>query len=292
MRSLRINKAARRFAALALAAAALAAAAPATAVRAEGQASAAAPYGAIRLPVIMYHGILNDPARQGTYVISERELDSDLKYLRDNGYGTVSTQDLIDYVNDGAPMPEKPVMLTFDDGYYNNYLYAFPLLKKYGMKAVVSIIGKYTDASTLAARDHPAYSHITWSQAAEMASSGFVEIQNHSYDLHTIDTSRTASMRVSGEPIEHYETVLISDTVRLQALIDEHTGRIPTAYAYPYGLISRESVGILREIGIKCSFTACSGMNDITRDPECLYLLKRLLRPHGKSMAVLLEHYE
>lgn len=247
---------------------------------------------AVRLPVVMYHSILNVPARQGTYVIGEKELESDLKYLRENGYETVSVQDLLNYVYEGIPLPEKPVMLTFDDGYYNNYLYAYPLLKKYDMKAVVSIIGKYTDQYTLTVYDDPIYSHITWEQAAEMTASGLVEIQNHSYNLHTITKSRTASMRVSGEPIAHYETVLISDTVRLQALVDEYTGSMPTAYAYPYGLISRESVGILKEVGIKCSFTASEGINKITRDPDCLYLLKRLLRPHGKSVAILLEHYK
>ena len=72
------------------------------------------------LPIIMYHGVLNDSTRQGQYVISPAMLESDLAYIRAQGYETVLVQDLIDYVDNGKPLPEKSIMLTFDDGYYNN----------------------------------------------------------------------------------------------------------------------------------------------------------------------------
>jgi peptidoglycan/xylan/chitin deacetylase (PgdA/CDA1 family) len=211
--------------------------------------------------------------------------------LRDNGYTAVTVSDLLGYVNDGTPLPEKPVMITFDDGYYNNYLYAFPLLKKYNMKAIISIIGRYTDQYSLEATEDPLYSHITWQEAREMADSGFVELQNHSYNLHTINKERTASMRVSGESVEHYEKVLVSDAVRLQSLMQSYTGQLPTAYTYPFGLVSQESVGILSEAGFQASMSCYMGVNRITRDPQCLFLMKRLLRPHGKSAETLLNHY-
>ena len=63
----------------------------------------------------MYHGLLKEEARQGKYVLSPAQFESDLKYLKENGYHTVVVQDLIDYVEKGVPLPEKPVMLTFDD---------------------------------------------------------------------------------------------------------------------------------------------------------------------------------
>ena len=243
----------------------------------------------IRLPIIMYHSIINDSCRWGTYVISPVELENDLKYIQANGYTTVTVQDLLDYVHEGKMLPEKPIMLTFDDGYYNNYLYAFPLLKKYNMKAVISIIGTYTDKYSLTVYNNQFFSHVTWNQVKEMVDSGTIEIQNHSYNLHKINSSRTASMRAKGETIEHYETVFISDTIRLQSLIDNITGHMPTTYTYPYGLVSKESTEILKEIGFRSSLICCVGTNTITNDPNCLYLLKRNLRPHGKSVARILE---
>jgi len=97
----------------------------------------------IQLPVVMYHGILKDGNYSGRFVITPDEFEQDLKYLSDNGYTSVFMSQIIDYVKNGTPLPEKPVVITFDDGYYNNYLYAYPLALKYNMKLVISIVGKY-----------------------------------------------------------------------------------------------------------------------------------------------------
>ena len=74
----------------------------------------------IDLPVLMYHGVNSRENRAGDYVITPEALRQDLVWLKKNGYHTVVIQDLLDYVDHGTPLPEKPVMLTFDDGYYNN----------------------------------------------------------------------------------------------------------------------------------------------------------------------------
>ena len=84
----------------------------------------------IRMPVLMYHSINSKESKAGDYVITPAALRGDLEWLKQNGYQTVVVQDLLDYVEEGTPLPEKPVMITFDDGYYNNYLNAFPLDRK------------------------------------------------------------------------------------------------------------------------------------------------------------------
>ena len=137
----------------------------------------------IKLPVVMYHSLLKDPGLQGRYVISPDLFEEDLQYLRRNGYTAVGIEDLLRYVDGKASLPEKPILLTFDDGYYNNYYYAFPLAKQYGMKIVISPVGSYMDKAAEENDPHPTYSYITWEDMREMAQSGLVEFQNHTYDL-------------------------------------------------------------------------------------------------------------
>jgi peptidoglycan/xylan/chitin deacetylase (PgdA/CDA1 family) len=260
-----------------------------TATPAEPEVASASTVGGLKLPIIMYHSIVKDANRWGTYVISPDEFESDLKYFEKNGYTSVTVQDLIDAVYEAKPLPEKPVMITLDDGYYNNYLYALPLLRKYNDRAVVSIVGKFTDQYSVTEDNNPVYSHVTWGQVNEMIDSGFIEIQNHSYNLHKIDSERVGSMKVSGESVAHYAAILSSDVIRLQSLIDSNTKHLPTAFTYPYGLVSKDSNEILKDMGFKATLTCYPGINTITGDPNCLYMLKRLIRPHGKSAQAILE---
>ena len=90
----------------------------------------------LNVPIIMYHSILADTNKSGKFVITPKQFEEDLLFIKENGYEPIFMQDLINYVYKGTSLPEKPIILTFDDGYYNNYLYILPLLKKYEMKAV------------------------------------------------------------------------------------------------------------------------------------------------------------
>ena len=89
-----------------------------------------------------------------------------------------------------AELPEKPVMITFDDGYYNNLIYVLPLLKKYDMKAVISIVGSFTERAQELNDQNPAYAHMIWADIKALAASGYVEIGSHSYALHSVDKGR------------------------------------------------------------------------------------------------------
>lgn len=241
------------------------------------------------VPVIMYHSILKDDSLQGKYVISPAQLEEDLIYLTENGYTAVTVSDLIAYVEDGVPLPEKPVMLTFDDGYYNNYLYAYPLMKKYGFKMVLSVIGKYSEAFSSTPDDNAYYSHCTWDQLREMELSGYVEVQNHSYDMHTTDQGRNGTKKNSWESSDTYRSILTGDIMKCQNLLIERSGITPTAFTYPFGAISSESVEILKDMGFKASFSCEEKMNLITRDPACLFGIYRFLRPTGEASAVYFE---
>lgn len=260
-----------------------------------GVSSAHLPAGAqpqkeYELPILMYHGLLKEKARQGKYIVSPDQFEEDLRYLRDKGYETVVVQDLIDYVERGTPLPPKPVMITFDDGYYNNYYYAYPLLEKYDAKIVISPICRYSDEYSEQEDAHPNYSHITWENIREMEDSGRVEIQNHSYDMHGSGTGgRLGAGRMTGETQLEYETAFIEDLTRAQERIQEMTGRAPDCFVYPFGIVSDGTLALLKKMGFRASMICEDHANKITRDPDCLFMLGRYLRPGLQSSEAFFE---
>ncbi|MCI8653583.1 MAG: polysaccharide deacetylase family protein [Angelakisella sp.] len=239
----------------------------------------------IPLPVLMYHSINSKESRAGDYVITPEALRSDLEWLQKNGYHTVVVQDLLDYVEEGTPLPEKPVMITFDDGYYNNYLNAFPILKELQMKAVISIIVSETDKYSQLDENRENYSHLTWEQIGEMMNSGLVEFQSHSYDLHKNggNAQRKGIGKRKGESTEAYQAAIREDIETGQTRFVEMTGYAPTAFTYPFGKVSEDSYSVLEELGFRASLDAQGKVFHLTRDPECLRRIPRYNRPWGKT---------
>ncbi len=233
----------------------------------------------IKLPIIMYHSFLKDTARSGEYVITPDTFEKDLIYLKQNNYHTITMTDLINYVYNDIKLPPNPIILTFDDGCYNNLGYAVPLLKKYHMKAVISIVGSYTDNYSKTNEVNLNYSYLRWSDIKVMLQDGTIEFQNHTYSLHSNNSKRSGSMKRKNESIESYRKVLEEDIMKLQEEFKTFTGYLPNTFTYPYGEISKESIPIIKEMGFKASLSCNSGINKITKDPECLYCLKRYNRP-------------
>ena len=147
----------------------------------------------VLLPIIMYHEV--KPNKSGKDAIQPWEFEADLKWLADNGYTTIVMADLIAYVRDGTPLPEKPIILSFDDGYYNNYVYVLPLLQQYSARIVLSLLGRNTDDFTEWPSKSIDYAHVTWDQLNEMLDTGLVEVQNHSYNLHAYTSERHGCMQ-------------------------------------------------------------------------------------------------
>lgn len=280
--SVRVRKASFLLAACLFAAAALCTAAVSAAVNASAVHRTDAAGGEIRLPIVMYHSILQEKKRQGRYVVSPDTLESDLQYLQSRGYKEIVVQDLLDYMDGKTVLPEKPVMVTFDDGFYNNYVYAFPLAKKYGAKLVLSPVGSYTDKYTGGDAGHANYSYLTWDQINEMMDSGLVEFQNHTYDLHG-SRGRVGAQKLRGESEAAYAAVLRLDLGRMQREMKLQTGWEPSAFVYPFGEVSKESLPVVRELGFRASMTCQEKMNSIVRDPDCLFCMGRFLRPSGLS---------
>jgi peptidoglycan/xylan/chitin deacetylase (PgdA/CDA1 family) len=241
--------------------------------------------GAVRLPVIMYHS--TSFKRPGKYNIPPSQLESDLVYLKKSGYTTVTVADLIAF-SEGGIFPEKPVMLTFDDGYMNNYLHAFPLLKKHNAKCVLSVIGCLTDLNYRADNSvNMQYAHVTYEQIKEMHDSGLVEIQNHTYSMHDIGkkNGRRGLKRKNRESFEEYEKALSENLTTLESKLKERAGITCSAVAYPYGFYTVPDTNeIVKKLGYRAAFTCREGMNYIKPTGDLL-VLKRYNRAYGKSSA-------
>lgn len=245
---------------------------------------------AIELPIIMYHSILKDPARSGKYILTPTEFENDLQYLQKNGYTTIFMSDLISYVYEDTPLPTKPIIITFDDGHYNNLGYAVPLLKKYNMKAVISIVGSYTDTYTKTNEANLNYSYLRWKDVVSLMESNIIEFQNHTYDMHSNTKDRNGCSKKYGESVSIYQQKLSEDIQKLQKEFFENTNYTPNTFTYPFGAVSKPSLDVIKSLGFKASLSCSSGINQITKDPNCLYLLKRNNRPSFTSLHKILSN--
>ncbi len=236
----------------------------------------------IAVPVIMYHHILEQSNRWGAYVISPTQFRDDLKYLKEQGYTTVSGKQLIDYAERRTLLPEKPILITFDDGYESSYQYAYPILKEENCKAVISIIGKYSDYYSGSVPKDISYSHMNWGQIKELSASDCVEIGNHTYDLHEANGNRKGCRINKGESLADYHAALSEDIGMLQDKINIITKIKPIIFAYPFGFYCKESEPILKQMGIKLTLGCEEGIT-IVNNADSLYNMKRYNRAHGKS---------
>lgn len=230
----------------------------------------------IRLPVIMYHSIYTDTPTE--YAVSPRQVESDLQWLKSNGYNTVTAEQVIAYTQNRGNLPENPVMITLDDGFYNNLSVLVPLLEKYDMTAVVSVVGSYIDNDAIKDPHNPKYSYLTWEDIEKLVKSDRIEIGNHTYNMHSLYDGRIGCSRNNDESEEEYRKAISEDFQRLQREIRENIGFYPVVFTYPFGSVSRESLPVIRDSGFLMTLTCREQENYITRDPQCLYGIGRYNR--------------
>lgn len=241
------------------------------------------------VPIIMYHSVLRDRSKSGDYIITPSAFEDDLKFLEEEGYTAVFMSDLIDYVNADGKLPEKPVILTFDDGHYNNLTYVLPLLEEYSQRAVISVVGAYTDLYTDMPDENPNYAYLSWDNIRELLASGRIEIQNHSYDMHSLG-ARKGAHKKSGESSEQYRRAFMADVGKMQKRCEEELGFAPDVFTYPFGSISTESLDYLEEMGFSASLSCGEGINKVKKgETEDLKMLKRLIRTDKRPLREILK---
>jgi Predicted xylanase/chitin deacetylase len=213
----------------------------------------------IKIPVLMFHHIdTKIPKELYSTVITPDEFNETLKKIKENGFTPISMEEMYNIYQNKKSAVEKPILITFDDGYRSNYEYAYPALKKNKMKANIFIV-----TSTVGKKPN-LFSHFSWDEAKEMEKSGLVEIYNHTNLHKTADESTNE---------EFLESVLVA-----QKEIDMNLGkRKVNAFAYPEGRYNEYLVNTLKEDGFKLQFTVSKGKNTLNDEMD---KLKRFNVPH------------
>ena len=224
------------------------------------------PTGAqVQVPVLMYH----DVSYLGHgYSKTPEIFEKQMRELKDAGFHTVFFSELIDYVENGTPLPEKPIVISIDDGYATNYTYVYPILQELGMKAEISIIGdaiRYTNWG------------LSWDQIREMVASGLVSIQPHTSSLHSDANGRIGMLKKSGESWMDYVQLVGDDTRTILDLITQQVGVQPQVFTYPHGKHNAMTEAIVQRLGCQVSLTTKDGVAVVVQgDPASLRLMDRI----------------
>ncbi len=189
---------------------------------------------AARVPVLMYHYIRSGISAADTLAyglsISPEQLDQQLSFIEQNGYQTISLNDLSDALENKTPLPPRSVILTFDDGYRDFYTTAFPLLKKYNLRAVSFYVVGYSN--------YPGY--MNWDMVSEIHKSGLIDVESHTLG-HLMLTQLTPEQAKN----EIFES---------KRILEEKLNKKVNFFAYPYGDSNEGIVNLVAQAGYKLAF--------------------------------------
>jgi len=234
------------------------------------------------LPIVMYHHISEDSGSWNDYVISAAEFEGDLRWLREHGFHTVRWEELLAWSRGEGELPEKPCMITFDDGFESVLVYAEPLLEQYGFTGVCALIGSATEKASSETYRDVRWSSLTWDEARDMGERGTVELICHTWNLHGLGERRGCA-RKPGEGLTEYRASLTKDLGKFFSECSRHGVVVQPVVAYPYGAYSRETTEAVRDFGLLGALTCTERGNLLTAGEDTLYTLGRFNRPHGIS---------
>jgi peptidoglycan/xylan/chitin deacetylase (PgdA/CDA1 family) len=210
-----------------------------------------APDGVVRsadVPILMYHYISASPSAQDRIryglSVSPEMFEAQLQLLVNNGYTTISLRDLYESLAVGQSLPAKPIILTFDDGYLDNYTNAFPILQKYGMTGTFFVLTGPADDGEAA--------YLTWDMITELSNAG-MDIQLHSRD-HLDMRNRSFDW-------------LVFQIIGGRQSIEGHTGKPVIFMAYPSGKYDENVLRFLRGNNFWAAVTTASGMTHTLSEP-------------------------
>lgn len=182
----------------------------------------------LEIPILMYHHL----AEQGPYdnlTLSPKAFSAHMTWLWDNGFTAILPSELPLIAAGELPMPQRPVVITFDDGYESNYELAFPILKETGMRAGLAVV------TSMMGEGHWG---MTWDHIREMSASGLCEFGSHSDNLHDSmgPFAQKGVLRRQGETKDQYLARVVPDLQTSATKIETELGRPCVWLSYPFGV--------------------------------------------------------
>ena len=280
---------------------------------------------AVHYSVLAYHDLIDesDPALKsilpiladtnlqlgaGTHAVYRPQsialstLIKHFNWLKENGYTPVRFQQVIDASKGGTPLPDKAVVLTFDDGYENFYRLVYPLLKLYNFPATQAIVTSWIEMPEGSLVPYgntslPRSTFLTWPEIKEMQASGLVEIASHTHSMHKSVISnpfkgQQAALLSSTYDNGIYETPaqyrarIRNDFKQSAQLIQAKTGVAPKIMVWPYGQFNDVDVELARDAGFTHFFSLDDAHTNVPSDLE----VGRLLMEEETSLATIKEY--
>jgi peptidoglycan/xylan/chitin deacetylase (PgdA/CDA1 family) len=196
--------------------------------------------GRVRVPVLLYHHLQTLKANAGTdwedSTVTPQAFEEQMAYLAAHNFHSTSVADLIAYLEQGRPLPENPVIITFDDGWEETYTVGFPILRKYGLSATFFIPANWVENLD---------GTLSWAQIEEMDRAG-MEIGSHTM-THPYLIKSTPEM-------------LTWELENSKARLEKHTSKPVIALAYPFGLYDDNVIQQTKAAGYRAAFTIEPGL--------------------------------
>ena len=198
------------------------------------------------ITILNYHKVYN---MKIALSVSPEEFEQQMSYLKSEGYTTISPKDLMDFMELDKELPDKPLLITFDDGYVDNYLNAYPVMKKYGFTGTIFIVTDFISSDER---------FLTWDQVKELKENGFY------IGSHTMQHIPMTDVN---------DEILRNELLGSAAALDYHLGKDDYFIAYPTGAYNSHVEKIVKECGYRAAFTIQYGNVNKASNP---YALERI----------------
>jgi peptidoglycan/xylan/chitin deacetylase (PgdA/CDA1 family) len=242
------------------------------------------------VPVLMYHHVCPHP---GLVTVSPQTFEAHMAQLARRGYHTLTADEFLAFLEGRQPLSGRQVLITFDDGYLDNYVHAFPVLRRYGLKATIFAITERIGASRARAHagaskslpvtpDHRACKAavaagradevmLRWSEIETMKFSGTVEVHSHTHSHQRWD-------QLYADKKQRFDAVA-ADLAASHAALKKHLGTDSRHLCWPWGYFEPEYQSIAARIGFQAQYATLRGVNVAGGDPRHIARLVMKDRP-------------